>query len=218
MFSRFLKAAGLALTVACWAWANDCERSRAWDLTLIWAAPLLNFPIAFLARKSLDRRPDAARADRVTTVAHYAAMIALGMAIFPAVRIVRHSPGWAIPVPRSIALALVWITGAAMSLSVVNLAVRGLGLPFAAKLSSRLASDWMYSRTRNPMVLATLAWLFSLGLLFQSVWFLVWVALILSPGWILFVRVYEQRELEVRFGASYLAYKARTPFLLPRLG
>ena len=31
-------------------------------------------------------------------------------------------------------------------------------------------------------------------------------------AWILFVRIYEERELEIRFGESYLRYKARTPF------
>jgi protein-S-isoprenylcysteine O-methyltransferase Ste14 len=28
--------------------------------------------------------------------------------------------------------------------------------------------------------------------------------------------VYEERELELRFGASYLEYKSRTPMLFPR--
>jgi protein-S-isoprenylcysteine O-methyltransferase Ste14 len=31
-----------------------------------------------------------------------------------------------------------------------------------------------------------------------------------------FMTYYEERELEVRFGASYLEYKARTPMLFPR--
>lgn len=30
-----------------------------------------------------------------------------------------------------------------------------------------------------------------------------------------FVKVYEERELEIRFGASYLEYRARTPMLFP---
>jgi protein-S-isoprenylcysteine O-methyltransferase Ste14 len=31
-----------------------------------------------------------------------------------------------------------------------------------------------------------------------------------------FVKMYEERELELRFGAPYLEYKSRTPMLLPR--
>jgi protein-S-isoprenylcysteine O-methyltransferase Ste14 len=34
----------------------------------------------------------------------------------------------------------------------------------------------------------------------------------LTPAWILFVRLYEERELEIRFGESYLHYKTQTPF------
>jgi protein-S-isoprenylcysteine O-methyltransferase Ste14 len=29
------------------------------------------------------------------------------------------------------------------------------------------------------------------------------------------VKVYEERELEFRFGPSYLEYKSKTPFLFP---
>ena len=110
---------------------------------------------------------------------------------------------------------LVWITGAATGFTVLNLAIRGLGAPFAAKLSSRLATDWMYAWTRNPMLLCTLALLVSVGLRYRSAWFVVWVIAIVSPGWIFFVRRYEERELEIRFGQPYLDYKARTAFIWP---
>ena len=66
------------------------------------------------------------------------------------------------------------------------------------------------------MLLCTLALLLSVGLRYRSIWFVVWVMLIVSPGWIFFVKVYEERELGLRFGDSYLKYKARTPMLLPR--
>ncbi len=101
-------------------------------------------------------------------------------------------------------------------LSVVNLALRGLGAPFAVKISSRLATDWMYSWTRNPMVLCTLAWMIAGALMFRSVWLMAWLAVSATPGWLFFVKRYEERELEIRFGAAYLQYKARTPFLWPR--
>ena len=41
---------------------------------------------------------------------------------------------------------------------------------------------------------------------------ILWTTLWLTPAWILYVRLYEERELEIRFGESYLHYKARTPF------
>jgi len=33
---------------------------------------------------------------------------------------------------------------------------------------------------------------------------------------VVFLKAFEERELEIRFGASYLEYKARTPMLWPR--
>jgi protein-S-isoprenylcysteine O-methyltransferase Ste14 len=100
-------------------------------------------------------------------------------------------------------------------LTVVNLAVRGLGAPFAIALSRRLATDWMYRWTRNPMVLAVLAFLLSFGVWIRSTLFVVWVLLLVAPAWLYFLKVYEERELEIRFGEPYLEYKARTPMLLP---
>jgi protein-S-isoprenylcysteine O-methyltransferase Ste14 len=111
---------------------------------------------------------------------------------------------------------LVVITGTAALLTVINLALRGLGAPFAIALSKRLAVDWLYAWTRNPMVLATLACLLSLGIWFQSALFVLWVLLLVTPALLVFVKVYEERELEIRFGASYLEYKSRTPMLFPR--
>ncbi|MGC1375717.1 MAG: isoprenylcysteine carboxylmethyltransferase family protein [Anaerolineales bacterium] len=123
---------------------------------------------------------------------------------------------WTLPIPVEIGLLLSIITGAAALSAVVNLALKGLGAPFAIALSRKLASDWMYAWTRNPMVFATLAFLVSLGIWFQSVLFVFWVLILFTPALLFFVKVYEERELEIRFGASYLEYKSRTPMLFPR--
>jgi protein-S-isoprenylcysteine O-methyltransferase Ste14 len=216
MTARIAKIAGLALTVACWIWARDAERSRIWNLALIWCAPLLQYPIVLLGRRALDAQPVTKRAEWASIFVHYAMGIVLGVSIFPAIRMVQRHPPGILPIPQPLGQALVWFTGVATALTVVNLAVRGLGAPFAAKLSSRLATDWMYAWTRNPMLLCTLALLLSVGLRYRSVWFVAWVIVSVSPGWIFFVRKYEERELEIRFGASYVAYRARTPLLWPR--
>jgi protein-S-isoprenylcysteine O-methyltransferase Ste14 len=76
--------------------------------------------------------------------------------------------------------------------------------------------SWMYAWTRNPMVLSALTFLIALGLWLRSTLFLLWVLGLLMPAELLFLKVYEERELEIRFGASYLAYKAKTPMLWPR--
>ena len=66
------------------------------------------------------------------------------------------------------------------------------------------------------MVLATLVWLLSLCLMYQSRWIVLGMIASIVPGWLFLVKHYEERELQIRFGAAYDAYRARTPFLWPR--
>jgi protein-S-isoprenylcysteine O-methyltransferase Ste14 len=209
---------GLALTAACWWWATTAARSGTWSVVQIWVGPLLAFPISWLGRRALKADPRVERAESVNVVVHYAMMIVLGCSLFPAIRAILSLPTITLPVLRHLAWGLVVLTGVATFLTVLNLALRGLGAPFAVKLSTRLATDWMYARTRNPMVLCTLAWFLCLGVWHQSGWFILLLAVSVVPGWIYFVKVYEECELEIRFGAAYEEYRARTPFLWPRLG
>ncbi|MFX0121671.1 MAG: hypothetical protein ACFE9A_19935, partial [Candidatus Hodarchaeota archaeon] len=57
--------------------------------------------------------------------------------------------------------------------------------------------------------------LLSLGSYFQSTGFILWVLTLVLPVWIFFLKIYEEKELEIRFGETYLEYKSRTPLLLP---
>jgi protein-S-isoprenylcysteine O-methyltransferase Ste14 len=38
---------------------------------------------------------------------------------------------------------------------------------------------------------------------------------VFAPAYVFFAKVFEERELEIRFGASYLEYKSRTPNVFP---
>jgi protein-S-isoprenylcysteine O-methyltransferase Ste14 len=210
------KIGGLLFTIACWIWVLNGRRSDGWNMMLIWCAPLFTFPIALLGRVALDVKPEASRAQWMNVPVHYAMMIVLGGGLFPGFQVVLHLPTATIPVFKPMLSALVVLTGIAAFLTVLNLAWRGLGAPFAMKLSSRLATDWMYAWTRNPMLLCTLAWFLSLVLWHPSTWGVLWVIVCVTPGWIFFVRVYEERELEIRFGPSYAEYRKQTPFLWPR--
>jgi protein-S-isoprenylcysteine O-methyltransferase Ste14 len=142
--------------------------------------------------------------------------VLLGVPIIRAVITHQDWSDWKLPIPVEIGLLLVIVTGAATLLTMVNLALKGLGAPFAIELSRKLAADWLYAWTRNPMVLAGLAFLLALGIWFQSTLFLLWVLILFTPALLVFVKLYEERELEIRFGASYLEYKSRTPMLFPR--
>jgi protein-S-isoprenylcysteine O-methyltransferase Ste14 len=215
--AEFLSRVVLTLLVlALLWWAADAQLPAALDLVIIVGAELLVFPLVLFGRWLLDRRPSVDRAERTTTFVHFSLGFFLGVPLVRALTTVKAWPGPALPVPPGIGLALVWITGAACSLTVANLALKGLGAPFFVALSRKVAIDWLYAWTRNPMVLATLAFFVSLGVWFRSTLFILWVLLIFTPALLFFVKVFEERELEVRFGASYLEYKARTPMLIPR--
>jgi protein-S-isoprenylcysteine O-methyltransferase Ste14 len=212
----FFGIALLAFTLLIWLWALNQPLSNIMNLCIIVGGVLWVFPIVWLGRIILDRQPTPSRAVWITTFVHYAMGIPFGAALIQVVTTHQDWSDWKIPIPVEIGLSLVIITGAACLLTVINLALKGLGAPFAIALSRKLASDWLYAWTRNPMVLAALAWLVSLGIWFQSTLFVLWVLVLFIPALLFFVKVYEERELEIRFGASYLDYKSKTPMLFPR--
>jgi protein-S-isoprenylcysteine O-methyltransferase Ste14 len=206
----------LAFILCVLRWAVDAPLSSATNLMILSGGPLSAYPIVLLGRMILDRRRTNIRAVWTTTFVHVLMMFSLGVPIARAIVTHRDWSAWVLPVPSQVGLALVLVTGAACSLTVVNLALRGLGAPFFIALSRKLAADWLYAWTRNPMVLTVLALGISLGIWFQSVLFVLWVIVLFSPALLTFVKVFEERELEIRFGASYLDYKSRTPMLFPR--
>ncbi len=183
--------------------------------TLVVVPLLLVGPVSWAGRRALDARPE--RVVVVTAAVDLVLIVLFGTALVAGIRSGAARPGWRLPIPEEIGLALMWVTGPVVALTVVNLAVRGLGAPFAAPISRRLATDWLYRYTRNPMVLALLLFLLALGLRLRSAWFVAWVAALVAPAWLVYLALYEERELELRFGSPYLAYRGRTPMLWPRL-
>jgi len=206
----------LVFTFFIWWWALNAPLSNVMNLSIIVGGVLLVFPLVWLGRMILDRQPTTSRAAWITTFVHYALGILFGVPIIRAVITHQDWSDWKLPIPVGIGLLLVIVTGAATLLTMVNLALKALGAPFAISLSRKLAVDWSYAWTRNPMVLAALSFFLSLGIWFQSTLFLLWVFILFTPALLVFVKMYEERELEIRFGASYLEYKSRTPMLFPR--
>jgi protein-S-isoprenylcysteine O-methyltransferase Ste14 len=210
-----VRASSFAVTILVWRWVANGHPTPLASALLVVAPILLVFPVVWIGRRFLDARPTAEHTARVTAFIHFVLMLLFGTSIIEALKTGQAWPGWTLPLPAGIGLALLWISGLATVLTVANLAIRGLGAPFAVALSRRLATDWMYRWTRNPMVLAVLAWLVSFGLWIRSALFLVWVLSLVTPAWLVFLKVYEERELEIRFGEPYLDYRARTPMLFP---
>ncbi len=211
-----VRIAFFVLILLFWLWVLKQRFSSAVNQCMIVGGVLLVFPVIWSGRKLLDKKPTMSRVTWITMVVHYVVLTVLGVSVFRAVVTYQDWSGWILPVPTEVGLILVITTGAASLLAVVNLASRGLGAPFAIALSRKLATDWLYAWTRNPMVLATLAFFLSLGVWFQSALFVLWVLILVAPALLFVVKVYEERELEIRFGASYIEYKARTPLLFPK--
>ena len=216
ILEALVRIALFALIIVLWSWVIHQPLSNIVNLSIIVGGVLLVFPIAWFGRTMLDKKPTTTRAAGITALVHYTVVILLGVAVIRAIVTHQDWSGWLLPVPTEIGLLLVIVTGAATLLPVINLAVKGLGAPFAVALSRKLAVDWLYAWTRNPMVLTVLALGVSLGIWFQSILFVLWVLILFAPALLTYVKVYEERELEIRFGASYLEYKSRTPMLFPR--
>ena len=186
------------------------------SLIFIIGGTVLVFPTVWIGRKAIDVKPTADRLAWITTIVHMLVMIFLGASVIEAIKFLPVEPGAGIPLPVEFGMVLVVLTGVATFLTVVNLAISGLGAPFAIALSKRIANRWLYRWTRNPMVLGTLTTLLSLGFYLQSLYFVLWVVLLVTPALIYVLKSYEERELEIRFGAPYMDYKAKTSFLWPR--
>jgi protein-S-isoprenylcysteine O-methyltransferase Ste14 len=187
------------------------------NAVILFAGVLLTYPLMWTGRKILNKRPTIASAHWVTTFVHFGLGYTLGVPLVRALTTHEDWVGWVLPIPTGIGWGLVVLTGAASFIVVANLALRGFGAPFFIALSRKLVTDWLYARTRNPMVLAGLAFFLSLGIWFQSFLFIVWVLIGFTPALLFFVKTYEERELEIRFGASYIEYKSRTSMLFPRM-
>ncbi len=207
--------ASFALTLLIWSWVLHTRFRPLGSASIIVGGILLMVPASLAARRWLDRRPTPRRLYAATFLLHWVVMILLGAAIVEAIKTGQSWRGWTLPLPPGIGWALMWIAGAGGVLCVLNLAVRGLGAPWSIALSRRLATDWLYRWSRNPMGLATFVFLAAFGLWIQSALFVGWVVLLATPAWLLFVKRFEERELELRFGESYRSYKARTPMFLP---
>lgn len=210
-----LHLGSFAITLAIWSGLLDQRFGAPISAVIIAGGTLAMVPVSLAGRRWLDRKPTPRRIRAATFFVHWIVMILLGAAIIEALKTGANWRGWTLPLAPGIGGALMWITGAAGVLCVLNLAVRGLGAPWSIALSRRLATDWLYRWTRNPMGLATFAFLAAFGLRIRSALFVAWVVLLAAPAWLLMVKIFEERELELRFGDAYRSYRARTPMFIP---
>jgi protein-S-isoprenylcysteine O-methyltransferase Ste14 len=92
----------------------------------------------------------------------------------------------------------------------------GRGTPVPLMATQKLVDLPPYLYCRNPMALGTIVLYLGVAIGLGS---LSALAMVLLPaiGLLVYIRLFEEKELELRFGAEYLEYKRKTPFLIPRL-
>ncbi len=104
-------------------------------------------------------------------------------------------------------------------MGVTNKLLRSIGSGTNAFiLTKRVVNDEIYKRTRNPMSLGFYLLALSTGFISGSTLATLAVVFGIIPSHLLFIKYFEEKELELRFGESYLEYKKNVPFLIPRLG
>jgi protein-S-isoprenylcysteine O-methyltransferase Ste14 len=81
--------------------------------------------------------------------------------------------------------------------------------------TQRLVVEPPYTVTRNPMALGAIMMYLGVAVLRRS---LAGIGLVFAAGSALltYIKRVEEAEMLARFGDEYVAYRARTPFLLPR--
>ncbi len=99
--------------------------------------------------------------------------------------------------------------------SVDRLFTVGRGTPLPLVATQRLVVEPPYTYCRNPMALGAIGLYLGVAVAVRSLGAVV-VVLVLAGVLLAYIKLAEEREMEIRFGAEYRAYQRRTPFLVPR--
>ncbi|MFQ5751561.1 MAG: methyltransferase family protein [bacterium] len=83
-------------------------------------------------------------------------------------------------------------------------------------LTERLVSDGVYERSRNPMSLRFYVGCVGIGMIAGSVTVTLGVLLIILLIHVFNLKYFEERELTLLYGQSYMDCMRGIPFLLPR--
>lgn len=91
----------------------------------------------------------------------------------------------------------------------------GRGTPVPIMATQQLITQKPYSYCRNPMALGSIVMYLGVAILIGSIsavgFVLLWSVLLLT-----YIKLLEEKEMELRFGEAYREYRKQTPFILPR--
>lgn len=91
----------------------------------------------------------------------------------------------------------------------------GRGTPVPLMATQKLIIQPPYSFCRNPMALGAIVMYIGVAILIGSISAVILV-LFGAVVLLLYIKLLEEKEMELRFGSEYLAYKKQTPFIIPR--
>lgn len=178
----------------------------------------------FILSVRLRRSPTKENAEKFSRIMHFLFFAGLGVPFvvaffFPGLRHLDSLVGFH-PLPfqpfflvAGILLALpgLYLMGAS------NISLRALGSGANAfRLTQRIVAGDIFQYTRNPMSLGYYLIGLSIAFISGSTLFLLYVLLGIIPAHLLFLKLFEELELRLRFGESYTLYRQAVPFLFPR--
>jgi protein-S-isoprenylcysteine O-methyltransferase Ste14 len=108
-----------------------------------------------------------------------------------------------------VGLYIIWIT-------VSLFTDYGKGTPAPYSPPKILVAIGIYKYLRNPMMIGVWCVLIGEASLFMSIGILIWFLIFFITS-IFFVTVWEEEDLESRFGESYCEYKRNVPRWIPRI-
>lgn len=99
----------------------------------------------------------------------------------------------------------------------VNLFRKGEGtpVPTSETQTRKLVVNGAYKYTRNPMMFGLLLILIGLGFFSNSLFLTLGVTSIYTIGLVAAFKLWEEKNLEKRFGKSYIEYKKKVSFMIP---
>jgi len=126
-----------------------------------------------------------------------------------------------IPTPYNLVVApIILITGFFWAIwSNIEIYKRGNGspVPFKDTHTLNVVRSGPYKYTRNPMIFGYVLILIGLGVFINSFFMTVGFSLIILILLVLAVKLWEEKNLEKRFGSQYLEYKKTVSFIIPFL-
>lgn len=93
---------------------------------------------------------------------------------------------------------------------------RASGTPLPMMPTQKLLIGGPFKQCRNPMTFGTVTAYLGVGILVGSLSSIVF-DLIMGGLLLTYLKKFEERELEMRFGQDYVEYKKSTPFFFPRI-